>query len=41
MIHYNRLGNGVIWLLVIYAKAVRGSIPVHVLKAIEEAIDNA
>lgn len=40
VIYFNRLENGVIWLLVIYAKAVRGNIPGHLLKAIKEAIDH-
>ncbi len=40
IIYFNRLTNGQIWLLVIYAKAERGSIPAHLLKAIKEAIDH-
>jgi hypothetical protein len=40
VIYYNQLGNGIIWLLVIYAKAVRGNIPAHLLKAIKESIEN-
>jgi hypothetical protein len=40
VIYFNRLENGVIHLLVIYAKAVRGNIPAHVLKAIKEAIEH-
>lgn len=40
IIYFNRLDNGVIWLLVIYAKAVRGNIPAHILKSIKEAIDH-
>lgn len=40
VIYYNRLANGEIWLLVIYAKAVRGNIPATMLKAIKEAIDH-
>ena len=39
VIYFNRLTNGQIWLLVIYAKAVRGSIPAH-LKAIRESIEH-
>ena len=34
MIYFNRLEKGLIYLLVIYAKAVRGDIPAHLLKAI-------
>ena len=40
VIYFNRLEVGVIWLLVIYAKAVRGNIPAHILKAIKEELDN-
>lgn len=40
IIYFNQLENGVIWLLVIYAKAVRGNIPAHLLKAIKETIDH-
>ncbi|MBK8751667.1 MAG: transcriptional regulator [Candidatus Competibacteraceae bacterium] len=40
VIDFNRLECGEIWLLVIYAKAVRSNIPVHLLKAIKEAIEN-
>jgi hypothetical protein len=32
--------SGEIWLLVIYAKSVRGSIPASILKAIREAIEH-
>lgn len=40
VIYFNRLENGVIYLMVIYAKAVRGTIPAHVLKAIKEVIQH-
>ena len=40
VIYFNRLENGVIYLLVIYAKAVRGNIPAHLLKTIKEEIEN-
>lgn len=40
VIYYNRLANGEIWLLVIYAKSIRGNIPGHILKAVREAIEN-
>lgn len=40
VIYFNRLENGMIWLLVIYAKAVRGNIPAHLLKAIKEEIEH-
>mgnify|MGYP001078526764 CR=1 FL=1 len=40
IIYFTRLANGEIWLLTLYAKAVRGDIPAHLLKAIREEIDN-
>ena len=40
VIYFNRLDDGVIWLLVIYAKAVRGDIPAGILKSIKETIDH-
>ncbi len=40
VIHFNRLANGEIWLLVIYRKSVKGNIPAHTLKAIREVIGN-
>lgn len=39
VIYYSQLENGVIYLLVIYAKAVRGNIPAHILKTIRETLD--
>lgn len=41
VIYFNRLAHGEIYLLVIYAKAVRGTIPAHLLKAIKESISYA
>ena len=40
VIYFNRLADGHIWLLVMYAKAVQGNIPARVLKAIREAIEH-
>ena len=40
VIYFNRLDDGVIWLLVIYAKAVRGDIPASILKSVKETIDH-
>jgi hypothetical protein len=40
VIYFTRLANGELWLLVIYAKSVRGNIPAHLLKQIREAIEN-
>ena len=39
VIYYHRLQNGEIWLLTIYAKGDRATIPAHELKLIKEAID--
>jgi len=38
VVYYNRLQDGRIYLLVIYAKAERGNIPAHLLKAIREEL---
>lgn len=40
VIYFTRLANGEIWLLVIYAKSVRGNIPAHLLKSIREVIEH-
>ena len=39
VIYYNRLKNGEIWLLTVYAKGDRATIPAHELKLIKEAIE--
>lgn len=39
VIYYNRLANGEIWLLLIYAKNQNENIPAHVLKAIKEELE--
>jgi hypothetical protein len=39
VIHYNRLADGVIYLLLIYAKGVRDTIEPKMLKKIQEAIN--
>lgn len=39
VIHYNRLADGVIYLLLIYAKNVRDGIPAKTLAVIRETID--
>jgi hypothetical protein len=39
VIHYNRLTDGVIYLLVMYAKGVKDSIPAKTLNTIRETID--
>lgn len=40
VIYFTRLSMGEIWLLLVYAKAVRDTIPGHILKAIREEIEN-
>jgi len=39
VIYFNRRANGEVWLLTMYAKSARESIPGKVLKKIREAID--
>jgi len=39
VIYYLRLQNGQIWLLTVYAKNVKDSIPASVLKKIKEELD--
>jgi hypothetical protein len=39
VIYFNRLANGEIWLLTIFAKSDRSTIPAHELKLIKEAIN--
>ena len=41
VVYFNRLANGEVWLLLIYAKNVQDNIPGHVLRAIKEEIENA
>ena len=40
VIYFLRLGAGEIWMLLAYAKAVRGNIPAHLLKQIREEIED-
>lgn len=40
VIYFTRLESGELWLLVIYAKSVRGNIPAHLLKSIREVVEN-
>lgn len=40
VIYFKQLEAGELWLLVIYAKSVRGNIPAHLLKSIREAVEN-
>jgi hypothetical protein len=39
VIYYNRLANGEVWLLTMYAKSVRQAVSGGVLKRIREAVD--
>lgn len=41
VIYFNRLANGEIWLLLLYAKNVQDNIPGNVLKLIREEIEDA
>ncbi len=41
VIYYFRTARGQIWMLTLYAKNVRESIPGHVLKELKESIDDA
>ncbi len=38
VIYFTQLSEGIIWLLMLYVKAERGSIPAHLLKAIKQSI---
>ena len=40
VIYFTRFASGEIWLLVVYAKSVRGSIPASILEAIREAVEH-
>ncbi len=40
VIYFNRMADGEVWLLLIYAKSARENIPAHVLREIKEVIDN-
>ena len=40
IIYYNRLANSEIWLLTIYAKRDRSTIPAHELRLIKETIND-
>lgn len=40
IIYFNRLANGEVWLILIYAKNVQESIPGNILRKIKEEIEN-
>ena len=40
IIYFTKLASGEIWLLVMYAKSVRGTIPAHILKSIREELEH-
>jgi len=41
VVYFNRLANGEIWLLLIYAKSARDNVPANVLKQIKQEIEDA
>ena len=40
VIYYLKLAQGQVWMLTVYAKNVRETIPAHVLRQIKETIDD-
>lgn len=40
VIYYNRLADGEIWLLLIYAKSANENIPAHMLRQLKEALED-
>jgi hypothetical protein len=40
VIYFNRLNEGMLWLLLIYGKSVRDNISTHVLRAIRDELDH-
>ena len=41
VVYYNRLADGCVWLLLIYAKSAQDGLPAHVLNDAREMIDDA
>jgi hypothetical protein len=41
VVYYNRLSEGRVWLLLIYAKSARDNLPANVLNAAREMLDDA
>ena len=41
VVYFNRLADGEIWLLVIYAKSVRDNVSANVLKQLKQEIEDA
>lgn len=41
VVFFNRLVNGEIWLLLIYAKSARDNVPANLLKQLKQEIQNA
>lgn len=41
VVYFNRLANGEIWLLLIYAKSAQDNIPANVLRELKQEIENA
>jgi RelE toxin of RelE / RelB toxin-antitoxin system len=41
VVYFNRLANGEIWLLLIYAKSAQDNVPANVLKQLKKEIEDA
>ena len=41
VVYFNKMANGEIWLLLIYAKSVRDNVPTSILKQLKQEIENA
>ena len=41
VVYFNKMANGEIWLLLIYAKSVRDNVPASILKQLKQEIENA
>ena len=41
VVYFNRLANGEIWLLLIYAKSAQDNVPANVLKQLKQEIEDA
>ena len=40
VVYFNKMANGEIWLLLIYAKSVRDNVPAGILKQLKQEIEN-
>jgi hypothetical protein len=41
VVYYNRIADGRIWLLLIYAKSAKDNLPAHILNTAREMFDHA